>query len=74
MEKFNLNSTWIQVEFLHIVQRSFLGHYWRPGGLLERVQDLIEKGISFDFLKNIFVANQGEEEGVFETDEEKENS
>ena len=59
---------------MHIVQRSFLGHYWRPGGLLERVQDLIEKGISFDFLKNIFVANQGEEEGVFETDEEKENS
>ena len=56
------------------MQRSFLGHYWRPGGLLERVQDLIEKGISFDFLKNIFVANQGEEEGVFETDEEKENS
>ena len=59
---------------MHIVQRSFLGHYWRPGGLLERVQDLIEKGIPFDFLKNIFVANQGEEEGVFETDEEKENS
>ena len=30
--------------------------------------------IIIDFLKNIFVANQGEEEGVFETDEEKENS
>ena len=29
--------------------------------------------IVIDFLKNIFVANQDEEEGVFETDEEKED-
>ena len=29
--------------------------------------------IVIDFLKNIFVSNQDEEEGVFETDEEKED-